>query len=56
MKLFVKLFTSSGISIHFTPNFVLIVDFEQVNVCLAHIEKENIFEDKIGHIMHYILF
>ena len=37
-------------------NFVLIVDFEQANVCLVHIEKEKIFEDKIGHIMHYVLF
>ena len=33
-------------------NFVLIVDFEQANVCLVHIEKANIFEDKIGHIMN----
>ena len=33
-------------------NFVLILDFEQVNLCLVHIEKENIFEDKIGHIMN----
>ena len=37
-------------------NFVLIVDFEQANVCLVHIEKANIFEDKIGHIMRYVLF
>ena len=37
-------------------NFLLIVDFKQANVCLAHIEKANIFEDKIGHIMHYVLF
>ena len=37
-------------------NFVLIVDFEQVNLCLDHIEKENIFEDKTEHIMRYVLF
>ena len=32
-------------------NFVLVVDFEQTEVCLVRIEKTNIFEDKIGHIM-----
>ena len=37
-------------------NFVLTVDFEQANVCLVHIEKPNIFEDKIEHIMRYVLF
>ena len=37
-------------------NFVLFVDSEQANVCLVHIEKANIFEDKIGHIMRYVLF
>ena len=39
-------------------NFVLIVivDFEQANVCLANIEKANIFEDKIVHIIRYVLF
>ena len=36
-------------------NFVLIVDFEQANVCLVHIEKANSFEDKIGHIMRCII-
>ena len=35
-------------------NFVLIVDFEQPNVCLVHIEKTNAFEDEIGHIMRYV--
>ena len=35
---------------------VLTVDFEQVRVCLVHSEKANIFEDKIGHIMCYVLF
>ena len=34
-------------------NFVLIVDFEQVNVCWVHIEKTNTFEDKIGYNMRY---
>ena len=37
-------------------NFVLITDFEQANVCLVHIEKVNIFEGKIWHIMGYVLF
>ena len=37
-------------------NFVPIVDFEQANVCLVNIEKASIFEDKIGHIMRYVLF
>ena len=36
--------------------FVLIVDFEQANICLIHNEKVNIFKDKIGHIMRYVLF
>ena len=31
-------------------------DFEQVNICLVHIEKANIFEGKVGHIMRYVLF
>ena len=26
------------------------------NVCLVHIEKVNIFEDKVGHITRYVLF
>ena len=37
-------------------NFVSIVYFEQANVCLVHTEKANISEDKIGHIMRYVLF
>ena len=37
-------------------NFVLIVDFEQANICSVHIEKASIFEDKIEHIMCYALF
>ena len=47
-------------------HFVLIVDFEQANLCLVHIEQANvclvriekatIFENKIGHIMRYVLF
>ena len=36
--------------------FALIADFEQTNVCLIHIEKANIFEDRIGHIMRYVLY
>ena len=31
-------------------------DFEQANFCLVHSEKADIFEDKIGHIMRYVLF
>ena len=34
-------------------NFVLIVDFEQANVYLFHIEKPNSFEKEIRHIMRY---
>ena len=34
-------------------SFVLIVEFEQANVCWVHIEKTNTFEDKIGYIMRY---
>ena len=29
-------------------NFVLIIEFEQGNVCLVHIEKAITFEDKSG--------
>ena len=36
-------------------NFVSIVDFEQANLCWVHIEKTNIFEDKIGYIMRYVV-
>ena len=36
-------------------NFLLIVDFEQANVCWVHIEKINTFEDKIGYIMRYVV-
>ena len=36
-------------------NFVLVVDFEQANVCWVHIEKANTFEDKIGYIMLYVV-
>ena len=36
-------------------NFVLIADLEQANVCLVHIEISNTFEDKIGHIMRYVV-
>ena len=35
-------------------SFVLIVEFEQANVCWVHIEKTNTFEDKIGYIMRYV--
>ena len=36
-------------------NFLLIVDSEQANVCLVHIEKASTFEDKIGHMMRYVV-
>ena len=36
-------------------NFVLIVDFEQANVSWVHIEKANIFEDKIEYIMRCVI-
>ena len=35
-------------------SFVLIVEFEQANVCWVHIENKNTFEDKIGYIMRYV--
>ena len=34
-------------------NLILIVDFEQANVCLVHVEKSK--KDKIGHIMRYVV-
>ena len=30
-------------------NFVLIVDFEQTNICWVYVEKTNTFADKIGY-------
>ena len=35
-------------------SFVLIVDFEQANVCWGHIEKTKNSEDKMGYIMRYV--
>ena len=32
------------------------VDFQQANVCFVYIEKANIFENKVEHIMRYVLF
>ena len=34
-------------------NIVLIVEFEQANVCWVYIEKINTFEDKNGYTMRY---
>ena len=34
-------------------NIVLIVDFEQANVCWVYIEKINTFEDKNEYTMRY---
>ena len=36
-------------------NFVLAVDFKQINVYLVHVQKKNTFEDKIGHIICYVV-
>ena len=36
-------------------NFVLVVDFEQANVCRIHIEKINTLENNIGYILHYVV-
>ena len=36
-------------------NFLLIIDFEQANIFWVHIEKINIFEDKIRYIMRYVV-
>ena len=36
-------------------HLVLIVDFEQANVCWIHIEKKNTFQQKIGYIMNFEL-
>ena len=44
------------VNCNYISNFVPIVDFEQVNVCLVHNEKANIFKDKIAHIMRSKLF
>ena len=38
---------------HFST-FVLIVEFEQANVCWVRIEKTNTFEDKTRYIMRYV--
>ena len=35
-------------------SFVLVVEFEQANVCWVHIEKKNTFEDKIRYVMLYV--
>ena len=36
-------------------SFVLIVEFEQANLCWVHIEKTNSFKDKIGYIIRYVV-
>ena len=35
-------------------SFVLIVEFEQENVCWIHVEMTNTFGDGIGYIMRYV--
>ena len=35
-------------------SFVLIVEFEQENVCWIHVEITNTFGDSIGYIMRYV--
>ena len=42
-------------SIVFIIFIVLIVDFEQGNVCWVYIEKKNTLEDKIAYIMRYVV-
>ena len=42
-------------SLEHISNFALIVDFEQAKVCLVQIEKTNSFEDKIEHIIRYVV-
>ena len=41
------------VNCEYISDFVLIVDFEQANVCWDHIEKTNTFEEKIEYIMRY---
>ena len=36
-------------------NFVLVVDFEQANVCRVHIEKINTLENNVEYILHYVV-
>ena len=38
----------------YISNFLLIIDFEQTNVCSVNIENINTFEDKIRYIMRSI--
>ena len=38
----------------YISSFVLIVEFEQENVCWIRIEMTNTFGDKIGYIMCYV--
>ena len=35
-------------------HFVLIIDFEQTNVCWVHIENVNTFEGKNRYIIRYV--
>ena len=39
----------------YISNLVLIVDFEQKNVCWLYTEKTNTFKDRIGYIMRYVI-
>ena len=39
----------------YISKFVLVVDFEQANIFLVHIEKVNSSEDKIGYVMRYVV-
>ena len=43
------------INCEYISNFLLIIDFEQANVCWVYIEKKNIFEDKIRYFMRYFV-
>ena len=42
------------VNCEYISSFVLIVEFEQANVCWVYIEKKNTFEEKVGYIMRYV--
>ena len=45
---------ASIVNCEYISSFVLIVEFEQANLCLVHIEKTNSFKNKIGYIIRYV--
>ena len=44
-----------AMSVTFWCLYCLIVNLERANICWIHAEETNTFEDKIGHIMCYVL-